>query len=147
MVTKWEEEHGKNSPFLRYHAGETRFDLGARDEHGAVAEAVGKGAVEYHLRRLSPLELNEVQGLMEREFAQGYPNPRGAYLLAARYGLVAVKADGRDVVEVERRNGAVTDECVEMLAECTELGFNLLIHIGQAVYAASQPLRDDEKKP
>lgn len=145
-VAKWEEEHGDDSPFARYHSGATRFDLSAKTEHGSPNEAVGKGAVEFHLRRLSALELNEVQGLMEREVSQDFPIPRSAWLQACRYGLVAIKTDGRDLVDLDRRTGALRDADIEAIADMSELGFSLVLHIGQASYAASQPLRDDEKK-
>lgn len=144
-VAKAEEDHGSESPFLVYQSGRTRFDLGARGEHGSAQDLLSGKPVEYHLRRLSVLELNEVQGLLEREVSQGYPLPRSAYLQAARYGLSAVKSDGNELLELERP-GNLTRADVETLAECTELGGDLLMHIGQASYAASRPLRDDEKK-
>jgi hypothetical protein len=145
-VVKSTEEHGEDSPFSQYHSGATRYDLQAMGAHGAAGDMLGPGATEYHLRRLSMLELNEVQGLMEREFAQQFPIPRSAYLQACRYGLVAIKSDGRDVMELNRRGGSLSVDDVDTLAECTELGPSLIMHLGQAVYLASQPLRDAEKK-
>lgn len=140
-VAKSGEEKGDECPFTVYQSGRTRFDLQA---NGAQALLTGK-PVEYHLRRLSALELNEVSGLMERAALQSFPIARAAYLQAARYGLTAVKCDGNELIELDRPgNLSVAD--VDTLADCTPLGVELLIHIGQASYVASIPLRDDEKK-
>ncbi len=139
-------EHEDSCPVQRYNRGATRFDLSAQGEHGCAADFLGPGAVEYHLRRLSVLQQNEVQGMLERELSQDFPVPRSAYLQAARYGLTAVKRDGAEVYEVERP-GNLSVKDVDALGTATEIGIDLLLHIGQAAYVASRPLRDDEKKP
>ncbi len=141
-VEKSEEEQGDNCPFAVYSSGQTRFDLSAN----GVQALLSGSPVEWHLRRLGALELNEINGLMERETVQGFPIARAAYLQAARYGLASVKQDGQDVVELARP-GNLSAKDVDALAELTSLGVELLLHVGRAVYLASQPLRDDEKKP
>ena len=145
-VEKSAEEHGEDCPFLRYHAGLTRYDLGARGQHGSAQDLLSGNPVEFHLRRLSTLQLNEVQGLLEREITQDFPIPRGAYLLAARYGLMAVKQGGSTVIDLERP-GNLSDKDLEALGTMTDLGLALVMFIGQASYAASQPLTEAEGKP
>ncbi len=141
-----EDEHGDDCPFLSYHRGDTRFDLAASGEHGSANALLSGTPVEYHLRRLSALQLNEVQGLLERDLMQGSPMGRMGYLQAARYGLSSIKQGGAELLKLQSPGNLSTPD-VEALAQATELGIELLRHIGQAVYQASQPLRDDEKKP
>ena len=140
------EAHGEDCPFLRYHRGTTRYDLGARGEHGAAQDFLSGSPVEFHLRRLSTLQLNEVQGMLEREITQGFPIPRAAYLLACRYGLMAVKQGASTVLDLERP-GNLSEKDVEALGSLTDLGIGLVVFVGQASYAASQPLTEAEGKP
>lgn len=134
------EEHGKDCPHFRYHSGETRFD--ASEVQGLL-----KGQpVEYHLTRLSALQLNEVQSLMERDHAQSGYMYRTAYLQAARYGLAEIKQGGQELIALHMP-GNLSAVDIEMLAGATDIGIDLIRLIGQASYQASQPLRDDEKKP
>lgn len=145
-VEKSFKEHGEDCPFYRYHAGQTRYDLGARGEHGSANDLLSGNPVEFHLRRLSTLQLNEVTGLAERELNQSFPIPRAAYLQAARYGLMAVKQGATEVLRLERP-GDLTEADIESLGLMTDLGIGLVLFVGQATYAASQPLTDAEKKP
>ncbi len=145
-LEKSSEEHGDDCPFLRYHRGVTRFDLGARNAHGSAQDLLSGQPVEFHLRRLSTLQLNEVQGMLERELTQDFPIPRAAYLLAARYGLTAVKQGGTSLVDIDRP-GNLTEADLQTLGTLTDLGLGLIMFIGQASYAASQPLTEAEGKP
>ena len=138
-ITKSEEEHGESCPFLRYHRGDTRYDI------GDLGPTLKGQAVEFHLRRLSVGQLNEVQDLLEREYSHGSPMTRMAYLQAARYGLTAVKRSGTELIRLQCPGG-LTEPDMEALRDLSDLGINLIRTIGQAVYLASQPLREDEKK-
>ncbi|MGH1451190.1 MAG: hypothetical protein ACRBBM_17435 [Pseudomonadaceae bacterium] len=138
-VAASEKEHGKDCPFLRYHSGDTRFDA-------SEVQALLKGRpIEFHLSRLSALQLNEVQSLIERDHVQSAYMYRTAYWLAERYGLIAIKQGGDTLIEL-RSPGNLTIADNELLVESFDIGIDLIRHIGQAVYLASQPLRDDEKK-
>ena len=139
-VAKSEEEHGKECPFLQYCTGETRCDP-------SDAQHLLKGQpVEYHLSRLSALQLNEVQSLIERDITQGGPMTRTGYLQAARYGLKELKQGGAELVALQSP-GNLSMADIELLRDATPLGIDLIRQIGAAVYQASQPLREDEKKP
>ncbi len=147
-VTKSQEEHGEDCPFLRYCKGETRFDLSATMEHGRVDEffLAEASPIEFRLMRLGVLEYNDVQSTKERELLQGKPIARAAFLMACRFGLKSVEQDGRKIVDLDSPEDlSVAD--LQKLADLTSVGSDLPILIGQAVYLASQPLRDDEKKP
>lgn len=138
-VAKSEEDNGEDCPFLAYHRGDTRYDS------SGVQHLFSGQPVEFHLRRLSVIELNEVQSLMERDIAQQSWRFRAAYLQSARYGLTAVKQGGSEILKL-RSPGSLSNDDVEAIGTCTELGIDLLKDIGRAVHLASQPLRDDEKK-
>lgn len=137
-VGKAAEEHGKDSAFARYHAGATRYDA------GEVQALLSGQPTEFHLRRLDARQLIEVQSLLERDVAQDKPLLRSAFLQAACYGLKEVKKGAVKALDLESPC-ALTSADIELLCS-TELGIGLIQAVGQAVYLASQPLRDDEKK-
>ena len=141
-VAESEAKNGADCPFVRYHSGETRFDATEVQASGLLTGQ----PVEYHLKRLSALQLNEVQGLAERDMVQQSPMARTGYLQSARYALHEIKRGGGELAPLHSPgNLSVLD--IEMLRDATELGIDLIRDIGKAGYLASQPLRDDEKKP
>lgn len=139
------KEHGDACPYDVYHRGLTRYDITARGQHGSVQELLSGDPVEFHLRRLSTTELNEVQALLEREITQDYPIARKAYAAACRYGLVAVKQGGVPILDLQRP-GSLTEADMDALRDLTDLGLKLVVFVGQASYAASQPLTEAEGK-
>lgn len=138
-IAKSEEEHGELCPYLQYVAGKTRYDA------GGVQHLLKGNPVEFHGKRLGVVQLNEVQALADREGFQQSWTTRGAYMQAARYGLSAVKQGGEDVLTLQS-SGNLTTVDLETLRDCSDLGIELIRDIGRALYIASQPLRDDEKK-
>lgn len=139
-IAKSEEEHGRECPWIRYHSGATRFDA------TEVQRFLTGSPTEFHLRRLSTLQLIEVQTMVDREYGQACYTLRTAYLLALRYGLTAVKQGGMPFVDLTSP-GNLSNSDVETLAQISDIGISLLRSIGEAVYLASQPLSEDEKKP
>jgi hypothetical protein len=133
-----DDEGVDDDPFIEYCSGRTRFSP------VGVQHLLSGNPVEFHLRRLSAIELTEVASLMERDHAQGSTSYRTAYLQAARYGLTAVKQSGMDLVRLQSP-GALSADDIEVLSS-TSMGIELIRCVGQAVHIASQPLRDDEKK-
>lgn len=138
-VAEAAKKDGKDSAFARYHAGKTRYD--ASD----VQAFISGQPVEFLLRRLDATQLIEVQSLLERDVVQQKKMMRSAFLQAACYGLSEVKQGGVQALDLESP-GSLSQEDIDALCS-TELGIDLVQAIGQAVYLASQPLRDDEKKP
>lgn len=139
-IAESEKEHGEDCPYLRYVAGKTRYD--ASD----VQHLLKGDPVEFHGKRLGVVQHNEVQSLADREGFQQAWTTRGAYMQAARYGLHAVKQGGVEVIDLGSP-GSLTTVDLEKLRDCSDLGIELIRDIGRAFYIASQPLRDDEKKP
>ena len=138
-IAKAADEHGDESAFSRYQRGLTRYDA------SEVQSLISGQPVEFHLTRLSAIQLIEVQSLLERDVSQDKPLLRSAFLQAACYGLREVKQGALPALELESP-GSLSAADIEALSS-TEVGIHLIQAIGQAVYAASQPLRDDEKKP
>lgn len=124
-------------PVNVYHSGESRYDLGAAYDvlgtlHSA-AEYLGPTAVRFTLRRLSTPELYRVTDMG--------PTTALGRLYACRIGLASVEGPGP---KVKREEWGLTEESLDALREW---GVWLPMAVGAAVYVASQPLTDSEKKP
>ncbi|MEL6705033.1 MAG: hypothetical protein AAFP15_12205 [Bacteroidota bacterium] len=138
-IEKSREEHGEDCPWSRYCSGATRYDI------GPVTHLLSGKPVEFHLRRLDAIQLNDVTGLREREALQGFLYARAASMKGARLGLVSIEQDGRKLLELQRpADLTITD--VQTITDSFDEGIEVLRLVGAAVFQASQPLRDDEKK-
>ena len=123
-------------PVAVYHRGESRFDLGAAYSVLGVprtaADYLGPDATRFVLRRLSHSELYRMTDM-------GSTSALGR-LYGCRVGLVRVEGDGP---KVQRDDYGVTDESLDNVFAW---GAALPAKIGLAVFLASQPLTEDEKK-
>lgn len=139
------EEKPGDHPVARYLGGWTRYDLDAvATLNGETVSArqyldPSKPATEWHLRRLRVDERYEIDSLLEQDIRAGSMKPRKAYLRACVLGLKKVE-NGPELEGAGRR---LTANDLEKLQD---LHPDLPLDIGEAVYTASLPLRDDEKK-
>ncbi len=137
-----DEERAANAlaPFARYHAGVSRFQLGAPDWAASGKPCTvrdylrdGQRPAEFGLRRLSARDfaaLVDVQPFRVR------------LVEAARLGLRSIAADG--YTWTAKGDEVASDEQLEALHAADP---SLLAEVGVAVLKLSSPLADDEKKP
>lgn len=133
-------------PVARYLAGETRYDLDAELAIGekvvTAREYLDGGETVFHLKRLAPTEWYTVQSMWEKEvISDQRPIPRETYLRCCRLGLA--KIDNGPTLDGIGKGRTLRDKDIEVLYS---LDPELPILLGQAIYLASAPLRDAEKK-
>lgn len=142
------EERGEDPashPFALYAGGVTRFDLDARLKYGN-GEAKARDwldfpkACTFSLRRLTPRQFARIHARKEVEWAGG-PKDYEAALDACQYGLAACGGPGAPKL---LGRGELTESDLETLVR--EYGHGVVWAIGDAIYHASIPLTDDEKK-
>lgn len=123
-------------PVNVYHSGASRYDLGAAYAiPGGVASAsnyLGPDATRFNLKRLSLAEVYRLTDL-------GASTAMGR-LYACRIGVLGLEGEGP---KLKRDDYGLTEESLEALFA---LRADLPAKLGLAVYLASQPLTDDEKK-
>lgn len=130
-------------PVAKYMGGFTRYDLNAKGMVGEnevcpadyIDEA--KEPVKWHLKRLNAQQWYEVQPIWERAVRRD-ETPWDAYLRCGKYGVS--KVDG---LKLDGPPGNLTADDVKLLYKIDP---ELLKDVGEAVYSASLPLREDEKK-
>jgi hypothetical protein len=132
-------------PVSVYLSGRSRYDLHARINYGndsasAAAWLDTPKAVRFNLRRLDARRFARVHARKEAEADRGVPD-HDASLDALQWGLVSV--DGPDAPKIVGR-GELTDRDVDTLIAA--YGHGVCWAVGDAVYFASIPLTDDEKK-
>jgi len=126
-------------PYFRYQRGETRFDLDAQTPwRGTPLSASdyllpGEEATRFVLRRLRWNDYHRVLSLA----GQG----NEAKLCACRIGLVRV--EGCPDLRIDKDATYRSDDEMQQLHD---LEPRLALLIGSAVWEASQPLRESEKK-
>lgn len=126
-------------PYSRYQSGMTRMDLDARapwrGENPAAADYLKADAapVRFTLRRLRWREYHRVIGMIG--------SGTEAALKACQLGLVSV--EGEPSLEMDPDAAERSDADMQRLHDFFP---GLAVQIGNAVIAASLPLRDDEKK-
>lgn len=144
-------EDPKLHPYVQHSTGYTRYDLDAQCTIlGKVVTArdyLRADAIQWHLRRLTWIEWDEVQGEWSRANNQR-ETPHRAYASALRYALVRVEGPGAPTIEgVGRYVTHDGMEALHALAYSGEARFaNLRFMLGQAAYTASIPLTPQEKK-
>lgn len=136
-------------PVSRYQGGWTRYDL---DAAGTVAGQsvsprdyldLAKHPTMWKLRRLSGLEWYEVNPLVKQAGRRG-DEPDAAYLLACIIGLESVENGPL----LSRPGGRLGPADIQLLHDTGQEngGIDLVHDIGEAVYQASMPLTESEKK-
>jgi len=138
-------EKTTDHPVARYLGGWTRYDLDAPATlDGKVVTPreyldPSKPATEWHLKRLRTEDKYEVDSLIEQDIRAGALRPRKGYLRACVLGISKVE-HGPDLEGAGRRLS------LDDVAVLEDMHPGLPLDIGEAVYTASMPLRDDEKK-
>ena len=139
-------------PVARYQNGWGRFDLSAEytvlgQPHCALDYLdESKQPTRWKLRRLTALEWYEVHPLWQKAIARG-ELPYDAFLRACAIGLE--KAEPDLGVELKRPGGRLSASDVQLLHDMGQEqspAIDLVFDIGSAVYTASLPLTDSEKK-
>jgi hypothetical protein len=136
-------------PVDRYLGGFTRYDPDAEATvNGAVVTVNeyiddAKQPTVWHLKRLTILQWYDVQPMWERDVRAGQ-SPKKAYVHAATIGVA--KVDNGPTLDLT--GGKLTTSDLEKLREIgSGIGDDLIVAIGEAVYQASMPLREDERRP
>lgn len=136
-------------PVARYRGGWTRYDLGA--EATLFGDVVSirdylddsKQPTIWTLRRLTVSEWYEVHPIWQRETRAGMP-PYAAYLRCATIGIRKVE----NGPTLELTGGRLSASDLDKLHRLGQGGeFDLIFDLGEAVYQASMPLREEEKTP
>lgn len=141
------EDPGKH-PLSLYFGGWTRYDLSAASElNGQLVTPQdyllpNKEPTKWYLKRLGHEDYYEVRSMAMSAW-QKDQLPSQAYLKAAQIGIKKVENFPEELVGPP---GALTKRDMEKLFEYRTASFDLVIDIGSAVYAASMPLTDAEKK-
>lgn len=137
-------------PYARYQGGFTRYDLDAQCTLGDTTVTVRdyldatKAPTLWHLRRLGFQEWYVVQPLWERDVRKG-ERPIAAYLQACTLGIKSVENGPQLEGPPDRLTLGDLEKLYDLSRSCPELA-DLIHEIGEAVYQASMPLSDDEKK-
>jgi hypothetical protein len=139
----------RDHPLELYFGGFTRYDLSAK---ATVAGEVvtlrsylddAKHPTIWKLRRLTVHEWYDVSPIWEQE-AIAKRKPTKAYFLAATIGIRQV--DNGPTLDLP--GGKLSPSDLEKLRDMGEaMGEDLILAIGEAVYSASMPLREDERRP
>ena len=125
---KWEHH-----PVYRYHAGDTRYDIGPAEQYLREGDEPSR----FTLRRLSHAEFVQVETM------QGQGRGPEARLYALKRGLAEVS--GLDGFTLPTGNDHVLDE--QAIAKLrARIGDNGLTYLGNAVIIASRRLTEPEKK-
>lgn len=128
-------------PFMQYHAGSTRYDIGAEIQ---LPDGTSKPVTDYldlaqawqfHCRRLTGQEVYRLQPMLKA-------NELLAYWEALRITLIRIEGPGAPKVDRDVL-GEVSNETIDTLYQ---IASNLPAEIGQAVMIASKPLSPAEKK-
>lgn len=137
----------KAHPVLIYWSGASRFDLEARhsfkDGTASAAEYLDDAkANKFALRRLGVRKLSSVTHRIRSDDPERLAS---AQIDAVKWGVLSITGPAMPKL---RGEGAteLTEADLDELATCTQYGADLLDSIGLAVWRASQPLTDAEKK-
>lgn len=143
-------DHAKNHPVAQYFGGWTRYDLDAK---GTLADGRVVTAREYldeaqqptmwKLRRLTWDQWYEVHPVVEKAWRSG-ERPFAGYIKACLYGLERVDNGPTFDMPAGRMSTADLAKLHEM-SQANDI--DLAYDIGEAVYQASMPLSESEKKP
>jgi hypothetical protein len=152
----------KDHAFFRYHLGQTRFDLDAKDDQGRAASDYLCQDAKPEIWKLRRLKMEEWYTIV-RLMSPG--NSHAAALRACRYGVVGHENYSGPALEGLARDGRLSDADMEILfeldpGEIVEDGIvrvcgvpmsiggieSLPVRIGEAVIAASSPPTTAEKK-
>ena len=142
-----EVDENPDHAWVKYQRGEGRYDLLAPHGDDAAADyLLGEPEpLKFHLRRLTVMQLAEVQGIFRREFRAHGEN--GDYLMswakACSYGLADVSGPGSFDLEFSR--GALTDASFQRVHDDLG-GMAAVSKLGEAIFMISQPLTAAEKK-
>lgn len=135
----------KDHPVSKYIGGWTRYDIDAAQTLMGQVVTIrdylddSKQPTLWKLRRLTAEEWYEIQPKYERDVRRG-DRPWAAYIHAGRIGIKSVE----NGPALEMSGGRLTPSDVQKL---DEISHELLYAIGEAVYAASLDLREDERRP
>jgi hypothetical protein len=139
----------RDHPVDRYLGGFTRYHLDAQATVGGEVVTVRsylddtKQPTFWRLRRLTVHEWYEVHPQWERA-VRAKESPTKAYVMAATLGVVKVE----NGPTLDLTAGRLTAGDLEKLREIGEaIDDDLIVAIGEAVYQASMPLREDEIRP
>lgn len=124
----------------RYWGGHSRYDL--TPDVQAYLKPDGR-PTKFYLRRLPWKAWNEAQGMWERAVLRGDNRPVEAYEHACQRGLERI--DGVELMDPTDHTG-VSDRDMQRLHDLSTDKYNLILDIGQAVYQASMPMSEAEKK-
>lgn len=128
-------------PLQLYWGGHTRYDL--TPDVMAYLKPDGK-PTKFYLRRLKWDEWLECKASWERAILNRESRPTSAYTHACRIGLVKIE-NGFEVSDRDA-SGAVSYRDMQKLQDLSGPGNEIILDVGQAVYQASMPLTEAEKK-
>lgn len=136
-------------PVARYQGGFTRYDLGAETsllgQSVTVADYLdeSKQPTKWTLRRLTVGEWYEIHPGWRRAHQSG-ERPYAAFIRSAIVGITKVE----NGPQLELTHGRLTDNDLAKLHELGQsIDVDLIYDLGQAVYQASMPLTEVERRP
>lgn len=131
----------EDHPLQLYWGGHTRYDLTPAVQ--AYLKPDSK-PTKFFLRRLKWDEWLECKSAWERAILQRDGRPVAAYTEACRLGLQKIE-NGFEIGDREV-SGRLSYRDMQKLQDMSVAGMELILDVGQAVYQASMPLTEAEKK-